>query len=146
MADIVSEKKRSAMMAGVRQKNTKPELLIRKQLHRLGLRYRLHVKKLPGSPDLVFPKYKAVVFVHGCFWHQHPGCRKSRRPESRGEWWNEKLQKNVERDRRKKLALKRQGWRVLTIWECDILHHPEEAAGDLCRKIRSSYQTGAASS
>lgn len=136
MVDIVSEKKRSEMMAGVRQKNTKPELLLRKQLHRLGLRYRLHVKELPGSPDLVFPKYKTAVFVHGCFWHQHAGCRRSRRPGTRKEWWNEKLQKNIDRDKRQESTLRSGGWRVQIVWECEVLENVEEAARNLERLIR----------
>jgi DNA mismatch endonuclease, patch repair protein len=120
MADIVSRSKRKEMMSSVKQRHTKPEIAVRKLLHRLGYRFRLHSKKLPGTPDIVLPKYKAVIFVHGCFWHQHEGCRKSRRPTSNVEFWNEKLDKNIERDERKESELKNAGWKVLTVWDCEI--------------------------
>jgi DNA mismatch endonuclease, patch repair protein len=120
MADIVSRSKRKEMMSSVKQRHTKPEIAVRKLLHRHGFRFRLHNKKLPGTPDIVLPKYKAVIFVHGCFWHQHEGCRKARRPTSNVEFWNEKLDKNIERDSRKELELKNSGWKVLTIWDCEI--------------------------
>ncbi len=108
------------MMSSVKQRHTKPEIAVRKILHRLGYRFRLHNKKLPGTPDIVLPKYKSVIFVHGCFWHQHEGCRKARRPTSNVEFWNEKLDKNIERDSRKEAELKNSGWKVLTIWDCEI--------------------------
>lgn len=120
MADIVSRSKRKEMMSSVKQRHTKPEITVRKLLHRLGYRFRLYSKKLPGTPDIVLPKYKSVIFVHGCFWHQHEGCRKSRRPTSNVEFWNEKLDKNIERDNRKESELKSLGWKVLTIWDCEI--------------------------
>lgn len=120
MADIVSRSKRKEMMSSVKQRHTKPEITVRRLLHRLGYRFRLHSKKLPGTPDIVLPKYKSVIFVHGCFWHQHEGCRKSRRPTSNVEFWNEKLDKNIERDNRKESELKSLGWKVLTIWDCEI--------------------------
>lgn len=120
MADIVSRIKRAEMMSRVKQRHTKPEITVRKILHRNGFRFRLHNKKLPGTPDIVLPKHKAVIFVHGCFWHQHEGCRKSRRPTSNVEFWNEKLDKNIARDSRKESELKNLGWKVLTIWDCEI--------------------------
>lgn len=120
MSDIVSQKKRTEMMSSVKQKNTKPELLLRKMLHKHGFRFRLHDKKLPGTPDIIMPKYKTVIFVHGCFWHQHKGCRKSRRPTSNVGFWNSKLDKNIERDKTKSEALKKLGWKVLVIWECEL--------------------------
>ena len=120
MADIVSRSKRKEMMSSVKQRHTKPEIAVRKILHRHGFRFRLHNKKLPGTPDIVLPKHKAVIFVHGCFWHQHEGCRKSRRPTSNIEFWNEKLDKNIARDNRKELELKKSGWKVLNIWDCEI--------------------------
>lgn len=120
MVDVVDKATRSRMMSGIQGKNTKPELLVRKYLHSRGLRFRLHAKELPGKPDLVFPKYKAVVFVHGCFWHQHPRCKFAVEPASNVEFWKQKLGANRERDQRNKRMLKALGWRVLTVWECQL--------------------------
>lgn len=120
MADVVDKATRSRMMSGIQGKNTKPELLVRKYLHGRGLRFRLHAKELPGKPDLVFPKYKAVVFVHGCFWHQHLGCKYATRPQTRTEFWNHKLSENVKRDSYQMAALKGLGWRVFVVWECEL--------------------------
>ena len=110
---------RSALMARVRQKNTKPEMIVRRIAHRLGLRFRLHRRDLPGTPDLVFPKLRKVVFVHGCFWHRHPGCRLSSTPKTRLAYWLPKFEANVERDQRKAAELTAAGWSVETIWECE---------------------------
>lgn len=120
MVDVVDPATRSRMMSGIRGKNTKPELLVRRYLHGAGLRFRLHVKDLPGKPDLVFPKYKTVVFVHGCFWHQHPGCKYAYVPKSNSSFWISKLNRNRERDAQKIAALKILGWRSLVIWECSL--------------------------
>jgi DNA mismatch endonuclease (patch repair protein) len=120
MPDIVDTATRSRMMAGIRGKNTKPELEVRRFLHRLGFRYRLHDRRLPGRPDIVLPKYRTVVFVHGCFWHQHPGCRLSARPDTNATFWRNKLRANVERDERDQTRLKELGWRPLTVWECAL--------------------------
>ncbi len=117
MADVVDDATRSRMMAGIRAANTRPELLLRKALFRLGLRYRLHGRGLPGKPDLVFPRWQAVVFVHGCFWHLH-GCELFRWPATRREFWRKKLEGNRARDRRNTDSLLAAGWRVLTVWEC----------------------------
>ena len=117
--DIVSPEKRSAMMRAVGQKNTKPELRLRKALHALGYRYRLHTKHLPGRPDLVFPRLRAAIFVHGCFWHGHD-CRAGRRPSSNSTYWEPKIEANQIRDARKEAELKDAGWRVLAIWECEL--------------------------
>lgn len=106
------------MMAGIRGKDTKPELALRRSLHALGFRYRLHAKGIPGKPDLVLPKYKAVIFVHGCFWHRHPGCRYASTPATRPEFWASKFSANVARDSAVRSALSQAGWRVATIWEC----------------------------
>ncbi len=106
-------------MAGVRSRDTKPELLVRSLLHRLGYRFRLHRSDLPGKPDIVLPKYKTVLFVHGCFWHQHRGCPASARPASNVEYWNKKLDSNVKRDVVSKAKLEDLGCRVLTVWECE---------------------------
>ena len=118
--DIVSKDKRSEMMSNIRSTNTKPELVVRRLVYSLGYRYRLHCKDLPGKPDLVFRGKKKVIFVHGCFWHQHQGCSKASIPKSRPDFWRLKLSKNVERDERAISSLTRLGWGVLVIWECEI--------------------------
>ncbi|MHB1378133.1 MAG: very short patch repair endonuclease [Desulfurivibrionaceae bacterium] len=116
--DIVSKKTRSKMMASVRSRNTKPEIMVRSLLHRLGYRFRLHRKDLPGNPDIVLSRYKKIIFVHGCFWHQHQGCSKSNRPDTRPEFWNKKLNENIERDKVIIRQLQDAGWTVHVIWEC----------------------------
>ena len=110
----------SRNMAAIKGKNTKPEILIRKELFRRGFRFRIHDKKLPGKPDIVLPKYKAVIFVHGCFWHRCPQCNLAL-PKSNVDYWRTKFEKNIERDRRKEQSLTELGWDVWTIWECDII-------------------------
>jgi DNA mismatch endonuclease, patch repair protein len=116
--DIVDRSTRSRMMSGIRGKNTKPEMLVRKALFAAGLRYRLHRRDLPGSPDIVLPGRHIAIFVHGCFWHQHEDCRFAKLPRSRPEFWAAKLAGNVERDRKSQEALITQGWRMLSVWEC----------------------------
>jgi DNA mismatch endonuclease, patch repair protein len=111
---------RSALMSRIRSSGTGPELVVRRLLHARGLRFRLHRKDLPGSPDIILPRYRLAIFVHGCFWHQHPGCRLASKPKSRNEYWDPKLATNVERDARAAAALQNMGWRVETIWECDV--------------------------
>lgn len=118
--DTLKPAERSARMALVRNKDTKPELLVRRLVHGMGYRYRLHRRDLPGTPDLVFPSRKKVIFVNGCFWHRHNGCALARLPKSRGEFWLPKLNANVERDVRNVRELRRLGWHVLTIWECQL--------------------------
>ncbi|WP_081986545.1 very short patch repair endonuclease [Chitinibacter sp. ZOR0017] len=118
--DIVTPQKRSAMMSGIRGKNTKPELLVRSFLHAQGFRFRLHRKDLPGGPDIVLPKYHVCIFVHGCFWHRHPDCRLASTPKSRQEFWEPKFAGNVERDTRNQAALLASGWRVVILWECGL--------------------------
>ena len=117
-ADVFTPDQRSKVMAKIKSKNTKPEMTVRSLCHELGLRFRLHRKDLPGSPDLVFPKRRLCLFVHGCFWHQHPGCKYAYQPKSRPEFWLQKLQKNVIRDHTAKADLEAMGWRVAIIWEC----------------------------
>lgn len=107
-------------MRRVRQRDTDPELVVRRVAHALGYRFRLHRRDLPGTPDLVFPKYRVALFVHGCFWHRHEGCPRATTPKSRRDYWLPKFAANVERDRRKEEALKSLGWRVLVFWECEI--------------------------
>ncbi|USU08915.1 DNA mismatch endonuclease Vsr [Sphingomonadaceae bacterium OTU29MARTA1] len=106
-------------MARVGQKNTKPEVLVRRALHGLGYRFRLHRGDLPGRPDIVLPKYKTVIFVHGCFWHRHPGCPKASTPKTRAEFWQDKFAANIARDDRNETALRAEGWHVLIVWECE---------------------------
>jgi len=118
MADIVSPEKRSRMMAGIRGKGTKPEMLVRRALFAEGFRFRLHRSDLPGGPDIVLPGRKVAIFVHGCFWHRHAACRFSKLPSSNTDFWSNKLDGNVQRDRRAVEALQSAGWRVLTVWEC----------------------------
>lgn len=117
MVDVVDRSTRSRMMSGIRGKNTSPELVIRSGLHRRGFRYLLHAKDLPGRPDLVFPRFNALVLVHGCFWHRH-NCGYFKWPTTRAQFWREKILGNVRRDRKILLAYARDGWRVAIIWEC----------------------------
>ena len=119
MADIVKPAKRSQMMSGIGGKDTKPELIVRKGLHSKGFRYRLHHRKLPGKPDLVFPRYKCVIFVNGCFWHGHT-CHLFKWPSSRAEFWKRKISNTIERDFKNFMLLDNKGWRILTIWECAL--------------------------
>lgn len=110
---------RRTIMAAVRSRDTKPELVVRKMLHSMNYRYRLHRNDLPGSPDIVFGPRRKVIFVHGCFWHRHVGCSKATTPKTRIEFWNRKFEQNVERDRKAELKLSGLGWRAITIWECE---------------------------
>lgn len=119
MADIVSPAVRSRMMSGIKSKNTKPEIILRKQLHGMGFRYRLHDRRLPGTPDMVFPKYHAVIFVHGCFWHGHD-CPLFKWPSSNTEFWKNKINSNRKRDVGNKQKLQAANWRVAIVWECAI--------------------------
>lgn len=120
MVDIVEKSVRSKMMASIRGKNTKPEMQLRRFLHARGFRYRLHVSSLPGSPDLVLPKFNLVIFVHGCFWHQHDGCRYAYTPDEKRDQWQEKFAGTLQRDQRHLCHLRDSGWRVFLIWECGL--------------------------
>lgn len=117
--DTISKESRSALMSRIRSKNTRPELAVRSILHRLGFRFRLHRKDLPGHPDIVLPKYRKIVLVQGCFWHGH-SCRLASRPQSNQEYWSRKIASNQERDRRTRTQLEAAGWSVLELWECEI--------------------------
>lgn len=119
-ADLSVSDARSRTMRAVAQKDTKPELYVRRRLHALGYRFRLHRRDLPGTPDIVLPRYKAVIMVHGCFWHQHPGCRRAARPQTRRGYWLPKLDRTVARDAAAVAALEALGWRVLVLWECEL--------------------------
>lgn len=118
--DIWSKEKRSQVMSRIRSKNTKPELLLRSALHQFGYRFRLHRNDLPGKPDIVLPKYNTVIFVHGCFWHYHEDCREGRIPDTNSKFWEEKLLKNVEKDKMNQIKCKELGWKVIVVWECEI--------------------------
>lgn len=120
MADVVDVPTRSRMMSGIRGRNTRPEMAVRRALFAAGFRFRLHRRDLPGAPDVALPGRKIAVFVHGCFWHRHSGCRYSKLPATRPEFWRAKLDGNVERDRRVVESLRAMGWRVLIVWECAI--------------------------
>lgn len=120
MADVKTPEQRSRNMAAIKGKDTKPEMIVRKYLFARGLRFRIQVRKLPGNPDIVLPKYKTVIFVNGCFWHGHEGCRYFRLPKSNVEFWEEKIECNVARDVRNEAELKALGWRVIWVWECEI--------------------------
>lgn len=130
MADVVDKATRSRMMAGIKGANTRPELALRKALHALGLRFRLHAKRLPGRPDIVLPRWKGVVFVHGCFWHRHEGCRYATVPATRPQFWNEKFAANVSRDQRNLDDLAAAGWRTRVVWECDLKTHGASTVAD----------------
>ncbi|RYZ84836.1 MAG: DNA mismatch endonuclease Vsr [Proteobacteria bacterium] len=120
MADVHDKATRSFNMSRIKSKDTKPEMIVRRFLHSQGFRYRLHVKDLPGKPDIVLPKYKTVIFVHGCFWHGHEGCRYFVVPKTRTEWWLSKINRNRLNDAKKKHTLEVIGWNVVTIWECHL--------------------------
>lgn len=122
------------MMRGIRAKDTKPERIVRSLLHRMGYRFRLHRKDLPGSPDIVLPRHRTVIFVHGCFWHRHLGCRLSYDPKSNRQFWKEKFRKNVERDARMRRSLDKLGWQTMTVWECET-GRQETVARRLRRKL-----------
>lgn len=120
MADVHDKATRSYNMSQIKSKNTKPEILVRKYLHAQGFRFRLHDKKLPGKPDIVLPKYKTVIFVHGCFWHGHKGCKYFVMPKTRTEWWVSKINKNKENDNIILKKLSELGWNIIQIWECEL--------------------------
>lgn len=123
MADVVPPLVRSRMMSGIKGKNSKPEMLVRRMLFAAGYRFRLHRRDLPGTPDIVMPGKKIAIFVHGCFWHAHKGCKYAKLPATRPDFWAAKLQANVERDQRAIETLTTMGWRVLCVWECAARHH-----------------------
>lgn len=124
-------------MAAIRGRDTTPELRVRRLLHLLGYRFRLHRRDLPGSPDIVLPRYRTVIFVHGCFWHRHPDCRYTTTPKTRTDFWAAKFQKNMERDARQQSDLRSAGWTVVIVWECEL--RDIEALTDRLQKIRSAY-------
>jgi len=132
MADVLTPEQRRRCMKAIRGSHTKPELVVHSLAHRMGSRFRLHRRDLPGRPDLVFPSRKKVVFVHGCFWHQHPGCRFATRPATRRDFWDAKLEANRRRDRRNQRKLRELGWGVMVVWECQT-----RDLGRLERRLRA---------
>ena len=134
MTDVFSTSKRSEVMSRIRGKDTTPELQVRSIVHRLGYRFRLHAKDLPGSPDLVLPRLGTVIFVHGCFWHRHRGCRYATTPSTRMAFWQAKFDANVARDKRTAASLRHLGWSVITVWECQ-LRTPDRVAARLERLL-----------
>ena len=137
MTDVHTPAQRSRNMAAIRGNNTKPELIIRSLTHRLGYRFRLHRRDLPGTPDLVFPRHDKIIFVHGCFWHRHTGCRFTATPKTRPAFWAAKFKANQQRDRRAVRALRANGWGVMTVWECET-RNPER----LSRRIARFFDAG----
>lgn len=137
MVDTLTKRERSQRMALIRSKNTKPELAVRRLVHDMGFRYRLHGTKLPGRPDLVFPPRHKAIFVHGCFWHRHRGCKLARIPKSRVSFWKEKLEGNQQRDARNIAQMRRLGWTSLVIWECQL-----GRVESLSRRIRKFMEAG----
>jgi DNA mismatch endonuclease (patch repair protein) len=131
MADIFTKKQRSEIMSRIKGKDTKPERLVRSLLHRMGFRFRLHVAGLPGKPDIVLVRHRKVVFVNGCFWHGHGACRKRNMPKTNKTFWIQKISKNKKRDELARRQLRKQGWRILTIWECET-RDVEKAVFRLC--------------
>ncbi len=132
--DTVSPEKRSWVMSRVKGRNTEPERRVRSLLHRLGFRFRIQRKDLPGTPDVVLPKYKTVLFVHGCFWHRHAGCKRATTPANNAEYWQKKFARNLARDARVEQELKESGWRVIVVWECE-LRDMDALAVSLSRRI-----------
>jgi len=134
MADRISPSRRSLNMSRIRARDTGPELAVRRRLHAAGFRFRLDVRDLPGRPDIVLPRYRTVVFVHGCFWHRHPGCPYAAQPKTRQEFWEQKFVSNVERDRRAQRELREVGWCVEVVWECQA--SSDERVGQVVEMLR----------
>lgn len=126
MIDTLTKEKRSWNMSQIKGKDTKPEILLRSIIHRSGLRFRIHDNKLPGKPDIVLPRYKTAIFVNGCFWHRHEGCKYAYMPKSRIEFWESKFSRTVQRDAEKSRELMKLGWHVFTAWECEIKNDPDD--------------------
>ncbi|MHB8121847.1 MAG: very short patch repair endonuclease [Desulfuromonadaceae bacterium] len=139
MTDVFTTSKRSEVMSKIKNCNTKPELAVRSLLHRMGYRFRLHQANLPGKPDIVLSRYKTVIFVHGCFWHRHKECRFAYTPKTRTDYWLKKLESNSARDNQVKSDLELLGWRVITVWECE-LRMPDHLAGRLAADLRQKEQ------
>lgn len=140
MADVHDKLTRSYNMSQIRSKNTRPEMIVRKFLFSKGFRYRIHDKKLPGKPDIVLPKHRTVIFVHGCFWHGHEGCKYFSIPKSNADWWKGKIQRNMELDKKYLLKLEHEGWKVLSIFECEL--KPKTKEKTLLKTVKYLYKNG----
>jgi DNA mismatch endonuclease (patch repair protein) len=138
MTDIWSKEKRSECMSKIRSKNTKPELTLRKALFARGFRYRVNDAKLPGKPDIVLPKYRTVIFLHGCFWHRHEGCKYAYTPKTNTKFWVDKITSNAERDKINLQKLTALGWNILTVWECEIRHEYKHDISPLIDRIEAA--------
>jgi DNA mismatch endonuclease, patch repair protein len=136
MTDKLTPQRRSWNMSRIRSADTKPEIVLRSVLHRMGFRFRVHRRGLPGRPDIVLPKYRTVIFVHGCFWHQHPRCNEAERPKSNTKYWTVKLDDNVKRDMKNRRALRKEGWKVFRFWECEIEKAPIRIAMQIAKELR----------
>lgn len=143
MADVMTPEQRSRCMAAVKGKDTKPEMIVRKYLFSRGMRFRVQVRKLPGNPDIVLPKYKTVILVNGCFWHGHEDCKYFRLPKSNVEFWKEKIKRNIERDRESMQALLDLGWKIIRVWECELRNkaNRENTLNKIYKSITSSEST-----
>lgn len=135
MADSLTPERRSWNMSRIRSRDTGPELTLRSMLHRAGFRFRLHDRSLPGSPDIVMKKHRAVILVHGCYWHRHEGCRNATTPSTRTSFWQDKFGATVERDKRNLEALTDLGWKPIVVWECDLKKRPEEVMAEIKQKL-----------
>ena len=135
MADVHNKQTRSYNMSRIRGKDTKPELLVRHFLHSCGFRYKLHDKSLPGKPDIVLPRYRTIIFIHGCFWHGHARCKYFKVPETRTEWWLDKIKRNKLNDAKGLTILKKEGWKVIVVWECEL--KPAKTIATLSRIIQN---------
>ena len=139
MTDPLTPQRRSWLMSRVGAKNTTPEMVVRRLLFREGYRFRLHRRDLSGSPDIVLPRFQTVIFVHGCFWHRHPGCSKATTPKTRVDFWAEKFARNVERDKRNVQRLEEQGWRTIVVWECETTK-PDSLRERLCSELSEPFK------
>lgn len=140
--DTLSPEKRSEVMSHIRSKDTKPEMVVRRHLHALGFRFRLHSHKLPGHPDIVLPKWHTVVFVNGCFWHRHKGCKTATMPKSNVEFWQAKFDRNVARDKKEHAALEAAGWHVIVLWECEVKKRLETLPREIMKQRTTKAQDG----
>lgn len=141
MADVHDKETRSYNMSKIRGKDTKPEMIVRKFLHSMGFRYRLHDKKLPGKPDIVLPKYKTVINIHGCFWHGHEGCKYFVIPKTRTEWWMEKIMNTKNKDLANYQKLNEEGWKIIVIWECELKTKLEDTLNNLIETLKVNTST-----